>query len=102
MIENRKPKFFYGYVVVLATFCIMVMAGGIWIIFGVFFEPMLTEFGWTRAMLSGAVSLRIFLATLLGIAGGRLTDKFGPRPITTVCGLFLGLGFFLMSRISTI
>ena len=102
MIENRKPKFFYGYVVVLATSCIMVMAGGIWIIFGVFFEPMLTEFGWTRAMLSGAVSLRIFLATLLGIAGGRLTDKFGPRPITTVCGLFLGLGFFLMSRISTI
>jgi len=102
LIENRKPKFFYGYIVVAATFCIMVMAGGIWIIFGVFFEPMLTEFGWTRAMLSGAVSLRIFLATLLGIAGGRLTDKFGPRPITTVCGLFLGLGFFLMSRISTI
>jgi len=102
LIENRKPKFFYGYIVVAATFCIMVMAGGVWIIFGVFFEPMLTEFGWTRAMLSGAVSLRIFLATLLGIAGGRLTDKFGPRPITTVCGLFLGLGFFLMSRISTI
>ena len=102
MIGNRKPKFFYGYIVVATTFCIMVMAGGIWIIFGVFFEPMLTEFGWTRAMLSGAVSLRIFLATLLGIAGGRLTDKFGPRPITTVCGLFLGLGFFLMSRISTI
>ena len=102
LLENRKPKFFYGYIVVATTFCIMVMAGGIWIIFGVFFEPMLTEFGWTRAMLSGAVSLRIFLATLLGIAGGRLTDKFGPRPITTVCGLFLGLGFFLMSRISTI
>jgi MFS family permease len=102
LIENRQPKFFYGYVVVLATFGIMVMAGGIWVIFGVFFEPMLTEFGWTRATLSGAASLRIFLAALLGIAGGRLTDKFGPRPVATVCGLFLGLGFFLMSRISTI
>ncbi len=102
MIENRKPKPFYGYVVVLATFCIMVMTGGISIAFGVFFKPMLTEFGWTRAVLSGAVSLRIFLITLLGIAGGRLTDKFGPRPVITVCGLFLGLGFFLMSRISTI
>ncbi len=102
LVENRKPKFFYGYVVVLATFCIMVMAGGTWVIFGVFFEPMLTEFGWTRAMLSGATSLRIFITTLLGIAGGRLTDKFGPRLVVTVCGLFLGLGFFLMSRISTI
>jgi MFS family permease len=80
----------------------MVMAGGIWVIFGVFFEPMLTEFGWTRATFSGAASLRLFITTLLGIAGGRLTDKFGPRSFATVCGLFLGLGFFLMSRISTI
>ena len=102
MIKNKKPKFFYGYGVILATFGIMIMAGGIWVSFGVFFEPMLTEFGWTRATLSGAASLRIFLAALLGIAGGRLTDKFGPRPVVTVCGLFLGLGFFLMSRISTI
>ena len=102
LIENRKPKFFYGYIVVAATFCVMVMAGGIWVIFSVFFEPMLTEFGWTRAVLSGAASLRIFLTTLLGIAGGRLTDKFGPRLVVTVSVLFLGLGFFLMSRISTI
>jgi len=102
LIENRQPKFFYGYVVVLATFSIMVMLGGIWVIFGVFFEPMLTDFGWTRAVLSGAASLRIFIMTLLGIAAGRLTDKFGPRPVATVCGLFLGLGFFLMSRIGTI
>lgn len=80
----------------------MVIAGGIGVSFGVFFEPMLTEFGWTRATLSGAASLRMFIAALLGIAGGRLTDKFGPRPVVTVCGLFLGLGFFLMSRISTI
>ncbi len=102
MIENRKPKFFYGYIVVVATFCIMVISGGVWVAFGVFFESMLTEFGWTRAMLSGAASLQLFLMTLLGIAGGRLTDKFGPRPVVTVCGLFLGLGFFLMSRISTV
>ncbi len=101
MIGNRKPKFFYGYIVVAATFCVMVMAGGLWAIFGVFFEPMLAEFGWTRATLSGAASLRLFITTRLGIAGGRLTDKFGPRSFATVCGLFLGLGFFLMSRIST-
>jgi len=102
LIENRKPKFFYGYIVVVAAFCVMVVAGGVSVIFGVFFEPMLTEFGWTRAMFSGATSLRIFITTLLGIVGGRLTDKFGPRPVATASGLFLGLSFFLMSRISTI
>ncbi len=102
LIENRNPKFFYGYIVVAAAFCIMAMVGGIWVIFGVFFEPMLTEFGWTRATLSAAASLRMFITTLFGIGAGRLTDKFGPRLVATASGLFLGLGFFLMSRISAI
>ena len=102
MIENRKPKFFYGYIIVLIAFCISAMSGGIWVSFGVFFKPMLTEFGWTRAMLSGASSLRGFLMAFFGIGAGRLTDKFGPRPVVTACSLVLGLGFFLMSRISTI
>ncbi len=102
MVENKKPKVFYGYVVVSASFCILAGAGGLWSLFGVFFEPMLAEFGWTRAVFSGSVSLRAFLMALFGIAAGKLTDKFGPRPVVTACGLFLGLGFFLMSRISTI
>jgi MFS family permease len=101
-MKNRKPKFFYGYIVAVATFVIMAMTGGLWVIFGVFFKPMLTEFGWTRATLSGAASLLMFVATLLGIAGGKLTDKFGPRPVVIASSLFLGLGFFLMSRINTI
>ena len=53
-------------------------------------------------MLSGASSLSGFLMALFGIGGGRLTDKFGPRPVVTVCGLVLGLGFLLMSRISAV
>lgn len=102
MAETSRPRFFYGYIIVLATFCIMVMSGGLWVIFGIFFKPMLTEFGWSRATLSGASSLWAFVMTLFGLGGGRLTDKHGPRPVVTVCGLLLGLGFFLMSRISTV
>jgi MFS family permease len=39
---------------------------------------------------------------LLTVAVGGLTDKFGPRMVMTVCGLFLGLGFMLMSQISNV
>jgi len=102
LIEDKKPKFFYGYIIVLAAFCIMVANAGTVSTFGVFVKPLLTEFGWTRALISGASSLQRFLASLVGIGAGRLTDRFGPRPLATACGLFLGLGFFLMSRISTI
>lgn len=102
MTANRSPHIFYGYIVLVAAFCIVAIAGGIWAIFGVFFEPMLTDFGWTRAELSVASSLSILFLTLFGIAGGKFTDRFGARLYVTACGLFLGLGFFLMSRVNAI
>ena len=61
MVENVKPKFFYGYVVVLAAFVIMLVMWGTIYSFGVFFKPLLAEFGWTRAETSGAYSLFMVL-----------------------------------------
>ena len=39
---------------------------------------------------------------LVGIIVGRLNDRFGPRLVMTVCGLFLGLGYLLMSQVESI
>ena len=102
MIEDRKPKFFYGYVVVIAAFIIMMVMGGTLYSFGVFFKPLLTEFGWTRAMTSGAFSLSMLMYGALAIVTGRLSDRFGPRIVATVCGFLLGLGYLLMSQIGAI
>jgi len=101
-LKTKRPRFFYGYVVVLASFCAMVVAGGTTYTFGVFFKPLLTEFGWTRAMTSGAFSLYMVLHGFLYIVTGRLTDRFGPRLVVTACGCFLGLGYLLMSQVSAI
>jgi len=102
MVENVKPKFFYGYIIGVAAFFNMAILGGTIYSFGVFFKPLLTEFGWTRAMTSGAYSLRSLVGGFLGIVAGRLNDKVGPRVVVTVCGFFLGLGYLLMSQISAI
>jgi MFS family permease len=64
--------------------------------FGVFFTPMLTEFGWTRAITSGAFSGSQIVRGLAGIVMGRLNDKVGPRIVLTSCAIFLGIGFLLM------
>ena len=58
---RAEPRFFYGYIVVVAALCIMIAIWGAYYAFGVFFKPMLTEFGWTRAMTSGAFSLSMVL-----------------------------------------
>ena len=96
-----KPRFFYGYVVVAASFIIMIIAQGLFIVFGLFINPLLAEFGWTRATISGAYSLSTALSGVLGIAVGGLVDRFGPRIVVTVCGIFLGVGYLLMSQVNT-
>lgn len=75
MRKNRKPELFYGYVIVLAAFVIMTVALGGNSSFSVFLKPVLAEFGWTRAMTSGAFSLSAILFGFMGIVAGRLTDK---------------------------
>lgn len=102
MSKNRTPWFFYGYIVVVAAFLIMVIVMGTMYSFGVFFKPLSTELGWTRAATSGAYSLFMVLHSFLSIIAGRLNDRFGPRIILTGCSLFLGLGYLLMSQISAI
>jgi len=99
---SKKPKFFYGFVVVTAALCIVIIAHGAQYTFGIFFKPILTEFGWARAVTSGAFSLYLILWGFLSILVGRLNDSFGPRVVMTVCGFFLGLGYLLMSQISVL
>ncbi len=70
--------------------------------FGVFFKPLINEFGWSRASTSGAFSVASVVMGLVAIAMGKLTDKFGPRIVMSVCSVILGLGFLLMSKIETV
>lgn len=99
--EKKRPKFFYGYVIVIASFIIMAIIWGMWATFGVFFESFLIEFGWTRTIISGATSFNCILFGLICIFSAGLTDRFGPRRVMSLCGLFLGSGYLLMSRINT-
>lgn len=94
--DKDRAGFFYGYLVVIASFLIML---GMWAscyAFGVFFKPLLEEFGWTRALTSGAFSLSSLTSGLLAVGMGRLTDRFGPRLVITLCGVFLSLGYCFM------
>ncbi len=70
--------------------------------FGVFFVPMLTEFGWTRAVTAGAYSSSQIVRGLSGILMGRLNDKIGPRKVLTICAFPLGLGFVLMYFVNSL
>jgi len=104
MVGNpEKPRFFYGYVVSAAGLVIWMVGWGTFTpCFGVFFKPLLTEFGWNRAEISLAYSMSFIVQATMAIAMGWLTDRLGPRIVVTVFGSFLGICYVLMSQVTTI
>jgi MFS family permease len=98
--DPRQP--FYGYTIVAAAFAVMVLIFSVHYSFGVFFLPLLNEFGWTRAMTAGAFSLVWIAQGMLAVVMGGLNDRLGPRFVLTVCGVLIGVGYLLMSQVSAV
>ena len=98
-----KVKVFYGWwVVVSVLLAMLVHAGAVFYVFGIFYKPFLEEFGWSRAAVAGAIT--IYMVTL-GITApfiGKLTDKYGAKTVIWVGALFGGIAFILLSRITSL
>ena len=92
-----RTKYFYGYNIVAAGFAIQAVSIGALFAYGVFFKEFQTEFGWSRATISGASSLAFLVMGAVGILAGRLNDRIGPRILIAVAGAALGVGYLLMS-----
>ena len=97
-MNDNGNRFFYGYVIVVSSFIIFLVVFGIHYAFGVFFKPLLAEFGWSRATTAGAYSLSWLLQGPSGIIMGKFNDRYGPRKVLTLCGIILGMGIILTTR----
>ena len=97
-----KPQRFYGYTIVAACFVIQGVGIGSYIAYGVFFPSLLDTFGWSRTTISGASSTAFLLMGFLGILAGTLNDRFAPRIIMTVTGVFMGCGYLLLYHLSAV
>ena len=102
MTKDSKGKYHYGHVIAATCFGIQSVGVGTYFSYGVLFNPLIDEFGWSRTSISGAASMAFLLMGLLGIGVGRLNDRFGPRVWMTISGVFYGLGYFLMSRLESV
>jgi sugar phosphate permease len=98
-----KNKIFYGWWIVIVTNIICMLGFGTWLYsFGVFFKPMMAEFGWTRAMTSLAASLRSIEGGVAGPVVGWAVDRYGARKVIFSGGLVSGLGFCLMPFVNSL
>jgi len=96
-----RGKYYYGYNILAAGFIMQGICYGAMFTYGVFFKEFQTEFGWSRAMISGASSLAFLIGGAFGIPAGRLNDKLGPKALSVVVSILFGLGYLLLSRLQT-
>lgn len=97
---KSKPGIFYGWWMVLGISLTMIYTGGTFFYgFSAFFNPILEEFGWSRATLALAFSLYRLEAGLEAPLVGYLVDRIGPRLLMVTGAIGMGSAFILMSQV---
>jgi sugar phosphate permease len=74
---TRKKRLFYGWYLVAASWLMAFLVSATSV--GIFFKPLLDEFGWSRAELSLVSSVTMLIFAALSPFLGRLIDHYGPR-----------------------
>lgn len=94
-----RAGFFFGWWVVFASSAIVFLTGGTFFYgFSALFNPIVREFGWSRAAVSFAFSLRTEVGGIAAPVVGFLVDRVGPRRLMVIGVIIVALGFFLLSR----
>ncbi|MBI4493514.1 MAG: MFS transporter [Chloroflexi bacterium] len=85
-------RLYYGWIVVALTFITVLITSGVRSSTTVFIVPLETEFDWSRAAISAAISLNLLLYGLAAPISGWLMDRFGPRKVVLGSLVLLVLG----------
>jgi len=97
LLSDRLP-FFYGWVILGCLCCAGFSRQGPAVAtLSIFVEPLTREFGWSRAALSGAVSLGGVLAAAASPLIGPLVDRYGSRVALSLAVLVTGVAMLLLS-----
>ena len=68
-------------------------------VLGIFLKPMTAEFGWSRSVFSGALTIGSILGGLLAVGTGPFIDRYGPRWVLVGAFFILGGTLVLLSQI---
>ena len=102
VLTIAKSRFSHGWVIVAVSFLLLLGSFGTQTCFGLFLKPLSEQFGWSRAGVSGAMSLLMAVSGFMGVVMGRATDRWGARAAIAP-GLILGaVGYLLTSRIGSL
>lgn len=93
-------RFYYGWWIVITMAAVMFVTTGTFFYgFATLVDPLNEEFGWSRALIGGAFSLRSEMGGLEAPLIGYFIDRFGSRLLLTAGVFFVGIGFIILSLV---
>ncbi|KAK9508620.1 hypothetical protein O3M35_006141 [Rhynocoris fuscipes] len=100
--EARAPDGGWGWVVVIASFLVNLIADGITFSFGVIYVEFLKYFGEGKSKTAWIGSLFMAIPLLSGPIASFLTDRYGCKKCCVMGGLLAAIGFVISAFINSI
>lgn len=97
-MKNKRKE---ALIVVIGTVITQLGLGSIYT-WSLFNQPIVNQFGWKLSDVSLTFSIASFALAASTLIAGKLQDKLGIRKLTSICGIILGLGLILTSKVSSI
>jgi len=98
-VPRRTPRFYYGWWIVFASASIVFLSAGTFFYgFGLLVGPLTQEFGWSRAALSAAFSLRTEVGGIAAPIVGFTVDRVGVRRLVIIGVWIVAAGIILLSQ----
>jgi len=95
--DSIKNRVFYGWIVIADLLLVVSIIFGVRFCYGVFFKSIAAEFQLSRLTTSAIFSTYMVIGCIFAILGGWALDRYGPRVVLTLMGLFTGLSLFATS-----
>jgi MFS family permease len=92
----------YRWVIVALGALITCVALGAMFSLAIFLQPLSLATGWSRAGISGAMTLDFLAMGVAGFGWGSLSDRYGARPVVLSGAVLLGAGLVLASRATSL
>ena len=91
---NSHGEWAQGWqMVAVALVAYVLGAVGMFFAFGLFFNPLSSEFHWSREAISGFNSISSITYAVASPFVGRLADRFGMKRVILTCAIIVGLAF---------
>jgi len=103
IFKRLKPRYFYGWNIVGASFLARLSYAEYHSsILGFFFNPLGSEFGWSRSSIAAVQTIARVTEAVIAPVIGPLIDKYGARVLMPVGAIIVGLTMLGVTQVSAL